>query len=110
MMKFLKRLFFYLIVILLIVGLHKDLTIGTSLFNNNKPGQIQQIYPNGQKNISAVAVRVEAGDTLLSITEQINQQTTELDIDQIIIDFKKLNPNIDPFDLEPNSMYYFRIY
>lgn len=110
-MFFSKRLLFYFIIILLIISLYKDLTDGSFSFNHNKLGQIQQIYPNEQETkLTVVAVRVQAGDTLLSITEQINQQTLELDIDQMINDFKTLNPTIDPFHLEPNSVYYFRIY
>ncbi|HLQ97886.1 MAG TPA: hypothetical protein VK135_04265 [Candidatus Dormibacteraeota bacterium] len=110
-MYFLKRLFIYLMSILLIISLYKDLTKGISFSNNTKPKQMQQIYPKEQKGkLQAVAVRVQAGDTLLSVTEQFNQQTPELDIDQIIDDFKILNPTTDPFVLEPDSIYYFRIY
>src|SRR5690625_6057711 len=82
-MYFLKILFIYLMSILLIISLYKDLTKGISFSNNTKPKQMQQIYPKEQKGkLQAVAVRVQAGDTLLSVTEQFNQQTPELDIDQ----------------------------
>src|SRR5699024_6315159 len=109
-MYFLKRFLIYLMSILVLMSLSKDSRDGMSFFNNTKPKQIQQIYPKVQKGkLQAVAVRVQAGDTLLSVTEQFNQQTPELDIDQIIDDFKILNPTTDPFVLEPDSIYYFRI-
>lgn len=110
-MYFMKRLFLYFIIILFIISLYKDLTDGYSSFNNSKLDPIQQTYSKEHKiKSSIVAVRVQPGDTLLSITEQINQPLPELDMKQIMFDFKAINPNIDPFDLEIDSIYYFHKY
>lgn len=111
-MTFFKRLFFYLIIFLFIASLYRDLTIGTPPFNDSKLEQIQQIYPEDQKEdkLSAVQVRVQPGDTVLSIIEKINHQLPELDIEQMMIDFKTMNPNIDPYHLQTDSIYYFPVY
>jgi len=110
-MYFIKRIFFYLIIILLIVSLYKDLTIGTSHFNDNKFNHTQQIYLKEQESkLSVIQVRVQPGDTVLSITEQINQQLPHLDIMQIMNDFKTINPNVEPYHLQSDTVYYFPLY
>lgn len=110
-MYFIKRLIFYLIIILLIISLYKDLTIGTPFINDSKSNHIQQIYPKDEQNkLPAIQVRAQHGDTVLSITEQINDQLLELNIEQIMSDFKKMNQNIDPFNLQTDTIYYFPVY
>lgn len=111
-MYFLKRLTIYLVIILLIISLYKDVTKGMIPFNDSKSDHFQQIYTsNSNKDLATVAVRVQPGDTLLSIIEQINGQTnTVINMEQMILDFQALNPHTDPFYLEPNSIYYFRKY
>lgn len=110
-MYFIKRLIFYLIIILLIISLYKDLTIGTPFINDSKSNHIQQIYLKDEQNkLPAIQVRAQHGDTVLSITEQINDQLLELNIEQIMSDFKKMNQNIDPFNLQTDTTYYFPVY
>lgn len=110
-MNFTKRLLFYVVIILLIVSLYKDITIGTPFINDSKLDQIQQIYPKDfQHNLSVAQVRVQHGDTVLSITERVNHQLPELDIEKIITDFKAINPNIDPYHLQTDTFYYFPVY
>src|SRR5690625_5763881 len=72
---------------------------------------IQQTYhKDNANNLSAIKVRVQHGDTVLSIIEQINHQLPEQDIEQMIIDFRSINPNIDPYNLQGNTIYYFPVY
>lgn len=110
-MYFIKRMFFYLIIFLLIVSLYKDLTIGSSFSNVNKTIHTQQTNSINQKNgMSVIQVRAQPGDTVLSITEELNQQLPDLNIPQIIDDFKILNPNIEPHHLQNDTVYYFPLY
>ncbi len=93
------------------MSLYKDLTVGTPFFNDSKFDQIQQIYPKDRKSkLTVVQVRVQRGDTILSVTEKVNHQLPELDIEQMITDFKTINPNIDPYQLQPETIYYFPVY
>jgi len=110
-MYFMKRLLFCFITLWLVVSLYKDLTEGTSPFNDSKLNHVEQTYSKDLENKSSVqAVRVRPGDTILSITEQINDPLAGLDIKQIIIDFKNVNPRTDPYQLETDAVYYFNKY
>ena len=54
-------------------------------------------------------IKITPGDTVLSITEEINS-LDNLDINKIIADFEELNPGTDYQVLTPNSFYYFPLY
>ena len=107
-MYFIKRMSFYVIILLLLISLYKDLTIGTPLFKENKSSLTPQT--NQELKFSITKVSVQSGDTVLSITEQLNHQLITLDITKIIMDFKTINPEIDPYNLQTNTDYYFPLY
>jgi hypothetical protein len=61
-------------------------------------------------NISEIAhIKVLPGDTVLSITEEINH-IENLNIDKIKKDFTRLNPGVEINALTPHSFYYFPLY
>lgn len=99
----------YVFIILFIVSIHKDLTVGTPL--NNKP---EIHYDNNtivQESLTATKVKVNKGDTVLSIVEELDHQNDkQLDISQIQADFKALNPNVETLHIEPGKYYYFPSY
>lgn len=110
-MYFLRNLLVYLILILFILSLYKDLTVGTPLSNENKSSHVQQSNLKDKENsLSGIQVRIQPGDTVLSITEQINHQLPAMDITQIIADFKTINPHTNPYDLQSDTIYYFPLY
>lgn len=110
-MYFIKRVLFYVVIILLIISLYKDLTLGTFQHNSHKSNHMEQTHFKNQENkLSAIRVRIQPGDTVLSITEQINQQLPHIDIMQIMNDFKTINPNVDPYHLQSDIVYYFPVY
>ena len=61
-------------------------------------------------NTEIAHIKIEPGDTVLSITEEVNNDLPSLDINKIIADFQKLNPGADPKSLIPYSFYYFPLY
>src|SRR5699024_373672 len=99
-MDFLKRLCVYICIILLCISVYKDITEGTFPDQQNETEQTEATY---QKSTSIIKVKVQPGDTVLSITEEINNPSdNHLDIQQILADFKHYNPNIDPNHLQVN--------
>ncbi|GAB3795471.1 hypothetical protein [Virgibacillus kimchii] len=101
-----KKILIYSIVFLFLFSVYKDLHVG-SLENNTHPGKEDDTITN----YNAVYIKVQHGDTILSIMENINEtEMTVLDMDRIIEDFKLMNPNADPYQLKTGHFYYFPLY
>ncbi|AIF45390.1 hypothetical protein [Virgibacillus sp. SK37] len=102
-MSTMKKLFLYLIVLLFIMAVYKDLTIG-----------IGPVHPikDSALSFTAVQVMVEEDDTVLSIIRKVNnnQQLTTIKDKMAINDFKILNPHVNPRNLKRNMYYYFPLY
>lgn len=90
MKKFLAFLFFSLV----LYTSYLDLTNGTYFLSSEQPFQ---------------EIVVQQGETVLSVLERING-TLPVSIDEAIQDFKKLNPNVDPMNIEAEKSYKFPIY
>ncbi|MDY0408454.1 hypothetical protein ACFFIS_02740 [Virgibacillus soli] len=106
-MDFLKRLCTYALIILFVISIYYDLTV-----TNKVPTIDNSTIPNNNvESFHVKKVKVSRGDTLLSVVEQINQGISgHLNMEEIIMDFKTSNPNIDPYKLEVGKYYYFPIY
>ena len=100
-MSAIKRLSIIILFFLLVLSIMDDLGKNTS---PPVPGTFQR---DGE--ISIAHIKVSAGDTVLSIMEEINDLDT-LDIEQIIRDFERLNPGADIHFLVPDDFYYFPLY
>lgn len=108
-MYMLKKCSLYLLMFLLLSSIYHDITSGSLPNVNTNPdhGETMQIH---QEKV-LVKRKFQAGETVLSIIEKINQDKLhELDMTKIINDFKQLNPDVDPFNLQPNESYYFLVY
>ncbi|MFC4022778.1 hypothetical protein ACFOUV_02965 [Oceanobacillus longus] len=102
-----KRFSLYIFIILLLISIFQDI--------NTKPPPTTFI--NNKENIifnhaySIAHVKVFPGDTVLSITETINQESlAQMDLQQILQHFEELNPTTDPYKLQPYTVYYFPVY
>ena len=103
-MSSIKKISLILLLLLLILSFLHDLS---------KQNSVQQEQPLNKADIinSEIAhIKIEPGDTVLSITEEVNNDLQSLDINKIIADFQKLNPGADPKSLIPYSFYYFPLY
>ncbi|RYM02221.1 LysM domain-containing protein [Sporolactobacillus sp. THM7-7] len=100
-----KKKVFTILLLLVCWTSYADLTTGT--------------LPSGQKTDFSVPgsekaavpfkrITVEPGDTLLSITERINEG--DVSIDQVMDDFTILNPSADPNHLQIGKSYAFPDY
>ncbi|QTM99844.1 hypothetical protein ERJ70_11390 [Sediminibacillus dalangtanensis] len=120
-MGFLKKTVVTLFIILFIVSIFKDLTVGTlngaqqrteeqpaNPSNSHKPSQ--KAPQQDQIAYQVIEVEVRPGDTVLSIIEEINRAEAVLAIDSIVTDFQKLNPGTDPQQIQPGETYLFPLY
>lgn len=103
-MSSIKKFSLILLLLLLILSFLHDLS---------KHHPVQQEQPSNKAeifNTEIAHIKIEPGDTVLSITEEVNNNLPSLDINKIIADFQKLNPGTDPKSLIPYSFYYFPLY
>ncbi|MBS4202884.1 hypothetical protein [Lederbergia citrea] len=55
-------------------------------------------------------IEIKRGDTVISILEELQQAPLPVSIDQLLIDFKKLNEGIKPEQIQIGKRYKFPIY
>jgi hypothetical protein len=104
-----KKTIINIFIILLLVSIYKDLTLGTDISHNIK----REDNPTeglDKQAFDILKVKIEAGDTVLTVMEKINPSLSDLNIEQIMEDFSLLNPNIDPNHLQSNRFYFFPKY
>lgn len=109
-MDFIKRFFIYIVIILLCISIYNDLSLGNSPASEDRSNRIQQ--PSTDITFTVLQVKVEPGETVLSIVERINNNRNlkKMDLTQILTDFNTINPSIDPKTIEPHTYYYFPLY
>jgi hypothetical protein len=104
-----KRFLLYVFIILLFISISKDLEVNdhdqnTEMINIHSPHQ-------SNADFSIMHIKIEGGDTVLSIVEEINHyHIKKMDLNQIIADFQEINPTVDPYHLQPHIFYYFPVY
>lgn len=104
-----KKLLFFIFIILFFISIYKDLSSGTSIpgehqsENETNQGLVEQTY-------DVVKIKLAPGDTVLSIVEKLNPTITTLSIDEILNDFRTINPTADPNSLNANTFYFFPKY
>src|SRR5690625_115464 len=103
-MNFIKRVSFYMLFVLLLLSIYTDLTTGTSQ-------TVDSQALSTQTNYRIIKVKISPGDNVLSIAEQLNTEHEMIhNVPQIMNDFKKINPESDPYDLHVGHYYYFPFY
>ncbi|WP_068674300.1 hypothetical protein [Oceanobacillus sp. Castelsardo] len=106
-MSFSKRFILYISIILLIASIYKDLSLANNSIENyhyTKP------LTTANSHYSIVKVKVEFGDTVISIVEDINKGNMKISLEQIMDDFQHLNPNTNSQSIQPKNYYYFPLY
>src|SRR5699024_8864667 len=97
----------YVFLFLLLASIHKDLSAGTPPPDETSKDSTRQ----SAGDFSVIQVKALSGETVLSIVERINPAATHLiEIEQIMDDFKALNPDADPHHLKQNTYYNFPRY
>ncbi|WP_077327009.1 hypothetical protein [Virgibacillus siamensis] len=99
----------YTLALLFTASLYKDLTVGTPIHSDTL--KQAEVVSDDVINSMAAHVRVMKGETVLSIVEDLNEESIqEININQILNDFKKLNPETKPLEIKAGSYYYFPLY
>ncbi|WP_164216128.1 hypothetical protein [Virgibacillus sp. YIM 98842] len=101
-----KKVLIYTLIFLFLFSVYKDLNVGSLENNINSPSNSVSI-----SDYNAVYAKVQHGDTILSIVENINGENLNvMDMDRVLEDFKLLNPNVNPYELKAGHYYYFPLY
>ena len=94
-------------------SIYYDLTIGTlSLKQAVKATSQVNGYQDTEQTGSMPYEIIETvtGDTVISIAETIHDGPLPVSIDQLIQDFKTLNKNVEPDEIQLNKEYKFPVY
>ncbi|GIO27560.1 hypothetical protein [Ornithinibacillus bavariensis] len=104
-----KKLIITILIILFMVSIYKDIYYGTDLSSKNKlvPAPTEKL---NVVSFEAVKVKLGPGDTVLTVVERLNPESSDLDIEKVLNDFSSLNPNSDPERLKINHFYFFPKY
>lgn len=87
--------------------------LAISLYNDLKKESISIVEDEINETVPyrVAKVKLERGDTILTISERLNEdQLSQLSIEQILSDFQQVNPKVDLHSLEVGNYYYFPIY
>lgn len=91
-----KKFLGFLIFCLVLYTSYLDLTNGTYFLTSSNEQPYEEIV-------------VQQGETVLTVLERING-TLPVSIDQAMQDFRKLNPHVDPMNIEAEKSYKFPVY
>ncbi|WP_096201275.1 hypothetical protein [Bacillus sp. FJAT-45350] len=110
-----KRLLVILIIFIIAYATYYDLSAGTLPKAVEENKQASDETPNEnhdiQQTIPSEDVIVEPGYTVLSIVEHLHQGSVPVTIQQVIDDFKMLNPEIqNPDEIQIGKTYMFPLY
>lgn len=115
-----KKLLIFVFCILFIVSIGRDLTTGTFPKSAAQQPKQAEDAPKQQttgetkttenKRYRTVQHKVVAGETVLTIIKKLNVEGPPVTIQQMIQDFKTLNPNVEPHNIQTSQIYTFPIY
>ena len=103
-----KKIILFICIILLILSVVHDLE--KSYPRNNKNDlQNVQFQVDIQEEHKVIKVTAKPGDTILSLIEEANDGISEINIEILVKEFKRIN-NSDSITLKAGSTYYVPIY
>jgi hypothetical protein len=106
-----KRIFLFLFGLLTIYVIYIDLTAGTLPKDESQvPEQTVATMAVPENAIAAFEAEVEPGETLISIVEGHIKKPLPVSIDELIGDFKSLNPGQSPEKIQIGASYQFPDY
>ncbi|MFC3882936.1 hypothetical protein ACFOU2_05225 [Bacillus songklensis] len=110
-----KRLGFLMVMIFVIYVVQYDIRYGTlphdkAVAVNTKPTKESFREKNSQSDVLYLTVKVKAGDTVLSIVEQLAQDSVPVSIEKVVKDFKTLNKGMSPQSIQIGKEYKFPLY
>ncbi|PLS01777.1 hypothetical protein [Neobacillus cucumis] len=107
-----KKLFGFLLAILVIYVIYYDLTVGT--LPTSSPQQVdakvEKSAPPAKTGIPSFDAEVKPGDTVISIVEHRINKSLPVSIQDLIEDFQALNSGRTPEKIQIGSTYHFPDY
>lgn len=103
-MHVLRRFGIYAIIVSVLYAVYQDLT------TSHTPAEHSNEVIREEINFQVKQIKVQPGDTVLSIMEKLHENFDSMQIEQIMHDFQLLNPNADPYSLKEGTLYYFPYY
>lgn len=105
-MNFFKQILVLIFIVCLLLSIYKDLSFIEEPVKLHPPFDETSLV-----DYELVPYFVERGETVLSIVEDLNKGVlSTLSIDEIIADFKLLNPETNIYELIPGEKYFFPKY
>lgn len=105
-----KRFIIFLLILLVLGGIYFDLSKGTLPKKEGQTTEGPTATSVKETSLPYQEVTVQAGYTVLSIVEHLHEGPVQATIQQIIFDFKELNPGTDPDDIQIGKTYMFPLY
>lgn len=103
-MNLVSKLCLSIIIILLVFSLYNDLKKESISNDENLDVFVISGY-------QVAKIKYERGDTILSISERLNENNfSQISVEKIIADFLQVNPGTELHSLEVGKYYYFPIY
>ncbi|HET7579808.1 MAG TPA: LysM domain-containing protein [Bacillales bacterium] len=94
---------------LVLYSIYYDLKIGTLPTTTHAATVESGAHHSSKINIPFKKVKVQPGETVLSIVEQL-QGSKAVGIQKIVHDFEKLNPGVDANEIQIGHIYRFPVY
>jgi hypothetical protein len=104
-----KRFMFVCLFLLVLYTMYYDLRVGTLPYMSEATPASVQSEAQEEESAHVKKVKIAAGQTVLSVVEHLNQ-SVEVSIEKIVADFKRLNPGVNPNDIQTGKVYAFPIY
>lgn len=106
-----KKLFGFLLTVLIIYVIYLDLSVGTLPAANPKQADAKvETIKKHKTGMPSFQAKVKPGDTVISIVEHQLDEPLPVAITNLIEDFKKLNPGKSPEKIQIGSTYHFPDY
>ncbi|EKN66252.1 hypothetical protein BABA_16577 [Neobacillus bataviensis LMG 21833] len=109
-----KKLFSFLVAILVLYVIYFDLTIGTLPTSTTKQVDAKVVTKGETKgpksDIPAFEAKVKPGETVISIVEHELNNPLPVSITELINDFRELNPEQSPEKIQIGATYHFPDY
>ncbi|MEH7224547.1 hypothetical protein V7112_12130 [Bacillus sp. JJ1566] len=104
-----KRFFAFLAIAFILYIIYYDVRVGTLSVEKNETIEATEVVAQTPSN-PYQEIKVKAGDTLLSIVENVNEGKQISSIESVIKDFEELNPDSKAELLQIGKSYKFPLY
>lgn len=103
-----KRIFMILAVLITVYVIYIDLSEGTLQTKVEEPSI--EVQAHQQTSLQYFQQEVQAGDTVLTIIDGYTEGGISVSLETIVKDFKSLNNNLNPEDMQIGKTYLFPTY